>query len=310
MANFRRLMAILCLAVPVILAMGTAPAIASGDSDRNTGPVILPPDSRPFGASYAEWNARWWQWLFQTPTAISPVFGPAGDPAPAKPTGVDCSAGQSGRVWFLGGTFLPTAGDGSSFQSVVNRNCAIPEGTALFLPILNTEGDNVFCPDAAPVVAPFSADELSAYVETNIDHIVKGSMSARIDGKRVDGLKDSETAYRSTAPWFSYRLPADNLGSVICPSKSPFAPGTRPPRLGSHAGATADGVYLMLAPLSRGTHVLKYGGEIIIPDTPTPQPPAAPLDFVQDVTYTITVLPARCFNLQSANADRGCRSDS
>ena len=43
----------------------------------------MPPGDEPLGTSYAEWGARWWQWLL-------------GDSDPG-----DCQAGQSGEVFYL-----------------------------------------------------------------------------------------------------------------------------------------------------------------------------------------------------------------
>src|SRR5689334_15805444 len=58
----------------------------------NAGPGVLPVKSSPYGMTYGQWSARWWQWAFSLPIDRSPLFGTA-----------DCSAGQSGLVWFLPG---------------------------------------------------------------------------------------------------------------------------------------------------------------------------------------------------------------
>jgi hypothetical protein len=47
------------------------------------------------GKTYGEWSAKWWQWAFDSNFAQFT----AGD--------VDCSAGQKGAVWFLGGGRSP-----------------------------------------------------------------------------------------------------------------------------------------------------------------------------------------------------------
>ena len=56
-----------------------------------------------------------------------------------------------------------------------------------------------------------------------------------------------------------------------------FLVGPNPP-----PGDVGDGVFLMLAPLSVGTHVIRFAGEINIPDWN--------YQFSLDVTYYITVL--------------------
>ena len=89
---------------------------------------VLPPPSSIYGHSYQEWAAAWWQWALTQPLATNPVVD--GD-------GRNCAAGQSGRVWFLAGTF--------DSGPKVERSCEVPAGTALFFPVVN----NFYCAIAA-----------------------------------------------------------------------------------------------------------------------------------------------------------------
>jgi hypothetical protein len=263
------------------LGLAMAAVMASPAGAASAGPRVIPPQSKPFGATYARWDARWWRWFYQTPVNINPEFSAAG--TPDAPAAVDCSAGQrNGNVWFLGGTFLPTTTGPQVSRSDVYRTCSIPAGTFLFFPLLNDEYDNLGCPNAT-----FTAKQLTAAAKLGIDDIVPGSMSATIDGDSVPGLANGRSRYRSPSPWFSYALPADNVGQFFCGTS--FPPGTKPPTVKGHPGATADGVYLMLAPLSPGTHVIHFGGELNVPSDPTPPPPAGSVDFIQNINYTITV---------------------
>src|SRR5205823_8952020 len=91
-------------------------------------PAIAPPNSHPFGLSYGEWSARWWQWAFSLPVDHHPLYDTA-----------DCSAGQSGKVWFLGASFAPTVTGSGQVVAIATRHCTVPTGTALFFPILNAE---------------------------------------------------------------------------------------------------------------------------------------------------------------------------
>src|SRR5438045_3460219 len=77
----------------------------------NPNPGVHPPNSKPYGLSYGEWSARWWQWTLQIPLATNPNF---------DTTGAHCAEGQSGHVWFLAGWF-PGAHPPS-----VTRECTIP----------------------------------------------------------------------------------------------------------------------------------------------------------------------------------------
>ncbi len=65
--------------------------VARADDDRN--PRIFPRDAAPYGNTYGEWSARWWQWLLSVPTPKNPNL---------DTTGQDCDEGQAGPVWFLG----------------------------------------------------------------------------------------------------------------------------------------------------------------------------------------------------------------
>jgi hypothetical protein len=260
--------------------LGLAPASTSAAGPQHS-PKVIPPQGHPYGRTYGQWNAQWWRWLYQTPYRDNVVLsGSAGERnAPAQ---VDCSTGQHGKVWFLGGTFLPTSPTPPQLRSDVYRSCSIPAGTALFFPLINTEFDNLFCPNTA-----FTARELRSAARTGIDDVVPGSLSATIDGKTVRGLNRPDTKYRAPSPWFSYRLPTDNVTQLFC--DPPLPEGSRPPSVNGHAGAVADGIYVMLAPLRPGTHTIHFGGELSVPATPAPAPPLAPINFVQNINYTITV---------------------
>jgi hypothetical protein len=118
---------------------------------------------------------------------------------------------------------------------------------------------------------------LRQLAQEQTDTIVNKSMGVTVDGAAVKGLTNSTTAYRAAANGFSYTLPADNALSAFCPG-NPWPAGTSPP---SPPGAYADGVYIMLAPLSVGVHHIRFAAAES--GTPTFGPSS------QDVTYTITV---------------------
>ena len=40
-----------------LATMTASPASADGGRAR-----VIPPNAHPYGASYSEWSARWWQW--------------------------------------------------------------------------------------------------------------------------------------------------------------------------------------------------------------------------------------------------------
>jgi hypothetical protein len=239
-------------AVIAIGAMALMLALTANGAQAGAGnagnPQILPPDSKPHGLSYAEWSVKWWQWVFSLPANNSPIAD----------TG-DCSAGQSGRVWFLAGSFSATP---------VTRQCTIPPGTALFFPIMNAWADNTACPEWTT----FTVEELVGFARWYVDNA--GPASCTIDGWPVKGVEVPATSpYRVGAQVFTYTLAPQNnllanyLGPLFGVDLSCIADGT------TVAPAAEDGVYLMLAPLSAGRHTIHFtvaGG--------------------LDVTYELTVL--------------------
>src|SRR5262245_20854043 len=87
-------------------------------------PVFFAPTTTPFGKKLREWSAEWWQFVLSIPASENPLL---------DDTGQKCAVGQRGPVWFLVGT---TGGP-------VTRACSLPEGKALFFPVLNLVDFNV-----------------------------------------------------------------------------------------------------------------------------------------------------------------------
>jgi len=219
---------------------------AGANAAANGSATVVPPAARVGGKTYGQWSGAQWAWELQVPTSptndqvIVPNAGTA-----AHPEAVDCTLRQSGNVWFLAGTTF--------FQNYTTayRSCTIPTGKFLFFPLIDAWQDNLNCPGLPPLTA--TADELRAAVSAQIDQIIAGSLQATVDGRTVQGLTDGRTAFRAQADAFSYSLPANNeLGSAFCGES--FPAGTTPPP----PGAFADGVYVMLPPLSVGTHQLAF----------------------------------------------------
>jgi hypothetical protein len=90
--------------------------------------IVFPVDSKPYGKSYAEWSAIWWQWLLSIPNDTSP----AGDS-----TGKSCATNQQGPIWFLAGTFGGAA----------ERTCTIPSGKTIMFSSINSECSYAEYPD-------------------------------------------------------------------------------------------------------------------------------------------------------------------
>jgi hypothetical protein len=143
------------------------------------GLKLFASDSKPFGRTYAEWTARWWQWVLSIAKTKNPLV---------DDTGKNCANNQSGPVWFLAGTLKGPA----------ERSCTIPADNAILLPVINfeasvAEGDGT------------TEDELAARVKFEMDQIT--NMRAMISGTNVNELKQ----YRIQSPPFNVTLPADNV---------------------------------------------------------------------------------------------------
>jgi hypothetical protein len=136
----------------------------------------------------------------------------------------------------------------------VTVDVTIPAGTALFFPLIVAE-----CSDLeAPPFFGATADEQADIVNSFIDDVT--GLSAEIDGRVVQNL----ASYRSQSPQYTFFVPESNILGV---------PG---PNTGT---AVSAGYFLLLAPLSVGTHTIHFTATL------------APFDFTIDTTYVVTVVP-------------------
>jgi hypothetical protein len=214
---------------------------------------IAPSDSLPGGKSYEQWAATWWQWVYAIPYSINPIW---------DTTGVDCAVSQRGPVWFLAGT--------GGFDAT--RDCTIPAGKMIFFPIINYLNDYP-CP--APGFQPGPGQSLEQFLTIGysgnlgarqyIDHVT--AVSASLDGQPVQDLllPPEDSVYRATSAGFMFHAdPSLAVGDSCLPK--------------ARAGV-ADGYWVMLKPLSPGTHTLVFSGTETWPGGP----------FSVTVTYHLTI---------------------
>jgi hypothetical protein len=170
------------LAGLTLVILATTAGLAQAD------PLVFPPTSRPYGMTYEQWSARWWQWALATPRPTNPLL---------DTTGANCGVGQSGPVWFLAGTW----GSGS-----VARSCTVPAGKALFFPVMSA----VYVQETPDV----SYEGQLAFAKA----AMKGARgAAAIDATQMQNL---EQEYRFSSPSFSIQLPDDSLfnGPSVVPA--------------------------------------------------------------------------------------------
>ena len=189
--------------VVLTFAVITAPAFAKTSASKNACscagqrfyPGVVPPNAKPYGLTYGEWGARWWQWVFSLPTPVNPLY---------DTTGANAAAGQHGPVWFLAGTF--TGGDAS-----VARTVTIPAGKALLIPIVNVEGSLADTPQVK------TYPEVVALCEQFMDSVTIADLT--VDGRLM--RIGPNTRYRTGLVESWYTLPEDNILGL--------APGTYAP---------------------------------------------------------------------------------
>lgn len=247
------------MALGVLSAPGStakAPVVQakkSADADH----LLFPREATPFGTSYEDWAAAWWQWAASIPKDESPFYG-----AP-------CEQNQSGNVFFLVGT---TGGDAT-------RSCTIPSGKGIFFPIVNVM--YVSCIEYANQWEGYTCDvatdedllhqwasEYMAY-----DH----TMLLEIDGVSVDGLD----AYGAHSETFTEASPADPNERVFNGCTGPIGANPCGVPVGSPRPAVADGYWAMLRPLPAGQHEIRFAASMDLPWG----------GFSLDVTYHLDVAP-------------------
>lgn len=152
--------------------------------------------------------------------------------------------GEQGGVVMLAGVL-----------GVASLDLTVAADMAIFFPIVNIES-SVYEPP------PFHGDD-EASLRANSEGLLDQTtgLFAEIDGVSVD-----ITPFRFVSPLFTWGpLPADNI-------------------LGAPTGTTSDavdaGYYLLVTPLSLGSHTIRFGGTV-----------GGPLSGSIDTTYNINVVP-------------------
>lgn len=155
------------------LALGLA--VAAPDLCAGGGAPVAPPSATPYGKSYGQWSASWWQWALSQPLPGHPFV---------DDSAFDVSAGQSGPVWFLATPF-----------GTVKRCVTIPRGKSLFVGLMNAEGSDL------EGLGTTDAEQREA-ARFQADHIT--SVACRIDGVNVPMIE----RFRVESPQFGFTAPS------------------------------------------------------------------------------------------------------
>jgi len=205
----------------------TLPSPALAGPGGPTNPGIIPPQALPHGQTYGAWAATWWQWALSVPADRNPL---------TDPTGEFAGENQSGPVWFLAGTLGDSA----------ERSFTMPPGKTIFMPVFNwIFGAGVF--DCEPTVPgePCCVPCLQAAAAANTE--AAEDLDVSIDGVPLQNVRQ----YRASSPGpFPITYPENSLFGV---------------EAGTYYPNVADGYWLMLAPLTPGTHEIRV--HVRAPDT-------------------------------------------
>ncbi|MFL6315848.1 MAG: hypothetical protein ACJ73C_03785 [Nitrososphaeraceae archaeon] len=153
---------------------------AVAGNGNNSQIAVFSADSKPYGLTYGEWTAKWWQWGYSIPKIINPAY---------DDTGKNCAQKQNGPVWFLAGTY----------GHAVNRKCDIPAGKAILFPVLNSECSFAEFPKLKTL------SELRLCAKTIQDQVT--TLNATVDGLPIPNLQK----YRIQSPSFNFTLPQNNI---------------------------------------------------------------------------------------------------
>src|ERR1700759_1792142 len=213
---------------------------------------LLMPIKRAFGDDEAEilaqLRAEWGQWALSIPASVNPQLDIT--------HGRNAVVGQRGPVWFLVGIFDP-----SHNGNTATRDCSVPQGTALFFPVINGVGINTPNICGSP---PESVSDVRRDAAMQIEGAA--NLSVTLDKVPI------RVPPRVRSKVFSVALPENNVFD------SPFLCGPGGVPAGIYSPAAGDGFYVLLGPLSVGGHTLHIHAE----------QPAGTIN--QDITYNITVI--------------------
>jgi hypothetical protein len=218
------------LAALALLVAAVSPARADGESKDHS--LVFPPQAHPYGVSYQEWAARYWQRTLSLPVDAASYAAPLSD-------------GQSGEVWVLAGPL------GSAPTGTVQFS--IPEGKAMLISPITYWADNANC----PTFTDFTVAELRGQVAASWSQV--SETSCTIDGVTIPGLSNPQTSpYLFDSKVFSYTLPDHDTYPTVLFGATCIDNGQ------TIDGAVAEGEFLMIKPLPVGKHII-HGTDIVGP---------------------------------------------
>jgi hypothetical protein len=217
-----RVLRMFVIASAVLVVVTGATGAAAQDASPVASPSAQPPTTvAPGTESMGASYGEWAARWWEWALSFPAPVNPAADP-----TGIGCGFGQQGPVFFLTTSSFATAG--------LTRTCTIPEGVGVLMPVIGADCSTV---EAAPSNRTDEAS-LSACAKAATDKISGATLT--IDGTQVADL----ASYRVQTPVVNVVLPPGNLLGVG----------------GGPASLIGDGNFVLIEPLSVGTHTITSAG--------------------------------------------------
>jgi hypothetical protein len=201
-------------------------------------------------------QVQWWKWILGIPAEDSPALDETGD---------DCDVDQKGPIWYLAG--FAGSSEGPPFGGSAERDCTIPEGKDILIPIFNTacaeqtdaevikqelglDADDDIPPSQLKEGLIRCTDYYMGFVKT---------LQFSIDGEAVEDFDD----FRVLSPQFQIVYPEGNVF------------GQSPTNVKQKA--VAQGYWILVEDLEPGEHTIEVVSGL--PD----------FDFETSVTYQLTI---------------------
>jgi hypothetical protein len=226
MKSALRLVSALSLSLAITLVVG--PAVTTFADDINPGVFAI--DSQPYGLTYGQWSEKWWQWALSVPN---------------QPSAFDGCPNESGPVWFLSGVSPQNSG-----------TCSVPAGKAIMFPTFNAEwsvaeanaaGGVCPVPGTMPNGTSYAALFACAQAFSGFATQPGAKLQADVDGQKLQNLLDYRA--HSDPPPFPFNATSGNIFGVPAGQSS----------------AVADGFWIMLSPLSPGSHTIHFAAKVRFP---------------------------------------------
>jgi hypothetical protein len=200
---------------------------------QGTDTRVYAPNELILGMTYGDWSAAWWQFYLQIPNVNnSHPFVAATD--------TSCNNGNqpAGPVFFLS-----AVGSQSSSPPQVVRNCTVPAGSPILVPIINNETSNLEINggDADLRTAAFAPFPL----------LTPPTMSVSLDGTSVGSLSQ----FRFESPVFPFTAPSP-ITNFFFYTKTVSASSSRSPL------SVSDGYWIAIKPLAAGPHTLSFSASL------------------------------------------------